>query len=134
MLLSDNPSNGEGSVLLGDVKVWQDDYSVDKKTATKHCDFVNPEGKTAVAYYKKRKGNPDMHYCYKFFTRKGKEEFLKNACASIANHIDTATTTRQYRGANIHHEFMHYPRVGQQQYVQPVRIKDFCFETSTYKT
>ena len=108
-------ANGEGSVVLSGVTVWQDDYL---PVRPKWCDKIDKEGRSATAYYSPtRKGGlgPSMHYCDKFFDRKNKADFLANNCASIANHIDTATTTRQYRGANVLHEFMHYGKVSEGQ-------------------
>jgi hypothetical protein len=107
-------ANGEGSVVLGDVKVWQDDYL---PLDPKFCDQER-DGKTPTAYYSRtRKGGlgPSMHYCDKFFNRKSKADYLANNCGSIANPINTDTTTRQYRGANVLHEFMHYGKVSEGQ-------------------
>jgi len=107
--------NGEGSSVLSGVKVWQDDYL--RRDDPKYCAVVK-DGKTATAYYSRtRKGGlgPSMHYCDKFFDRKSKADYLKDDCKSVASHIDTDTTTRQYRGANVLHEFMHYEKVGEAQ-------------------
>jgi hypothetical protein len=106
--------NSEGSSVLGDVKVLTQDYWVDPKTGEKFCDRKS-NGKTGTAYFKNKDGKPAMHYCDKFYERKSKADYLANNCASISNHIDTSTTTRQYRGANVLHEFMHYQKVGKAQ-------------------
>jgi hypothetical protein len=109
--------NGEGSVVLSGVKVWQDDY-LRQGQPVQYCDQVNKDGKSPTAYYSRtRKGGlgPSMHFCEKFFNRKSKADYLADNCKSIANHIDTATTTRQYRGANVLHEFMHYGKVSEGQ-------------------
>jgi hypothetical protein len=109
--------NGEGSIVLGDVKVWQSDYWLKDPL---YCDRTNKDGKTGTAYYtptNKNHAGPSMHYCDKFYTRKSKQDYLANNCGSIATHIDTDTTTRMYRGANVMHEFMHFEKVGAAQYV-----------------
>lgn len=106
--------NGEGASILNGVTVWQDDFL---PLDPKFCDRVK-DGKTATAYYSRtRKGGlgPSMHYCDKFFDRKSKADYLANNCAGIASHIDTDTTTRQYRGANVLHEFMHFGKVSEGQ-------------------
>ncbi|KAH8722445.1 hypothetical protein GQ44DRAFT_774943 [Phaeosphaeriaceae sp. PMI808] len=79
---------------FGDVTVWQEDY------------FMAGENKDS---------KPGMHYCETFCTRKTKTDYLFGNCGSIVGHINTDTTTRMLRGANVLHEFMHYPSVGEQQ-------------------
>ncbi|USP73189.1 hypothetical protein yc1106_00463 [Curvularia clavata] len=99
-----NNVNEEGTVVLGDVRVWDDDYL---RRDPKYCDQVK-NGKSPTAYYSRtRKGGfgPSMHYCDKFFDRKSKAEYLANNCVFVASHIDTGTTTSQHRGANVLHEF-----------------------------
>lgn len=107
--------NSEGSIVLGEVTVWQDDYWIPKNGDTPFC-TREKDGRTGTAYYSPRDDKPAMHYCDKFFERKGKADYLANDCASIANHIDTTTTTRAYRGADVLHEFMHFEKVGKAQY------------------
>jgi len=102
----------QGSTVLSQVKVWDDDYNKNK-AGTRFCDIVDENGKKGLAYFKFKNGEPAMHFCDRFFERKGKADFLKNKCGSIAEHINTDSTTRKYRGANVFHEFMHFPQVGE---------------------
>lgn len=96
--------DGEGARVLGDVKVWKDDYW--KIKGTPFCDITTPDGKTGTAYYKEKSGDPGMHYCPKFFDRKKASDYIRDDCSHIANHIDTTTITRAFQGANVLHEFM----------------------------
>jgi hypothetical protein len=111
--------NGEGSSVLGEVKVWQEDYWK-RPPETPFCDRKGAGGRSPTAYYTKTTkthAGHSMHYCPKFFERKSKADYLADSCKAIASHIDTDTTTRMYRGANVLHEFMHYEKVGKAQYV-----------------
>ncbi|KAH7050081.1 hypothetical protein B0J12DRAFT_663164 [Macrophomina phaseolina] len=108
--VGENKDN-EGAEVLGKVKVHDDDYyKIDGKN---FCDIVTDTGKRGTAYYKSRDGKPGMHFCPRYFDdRKNAEDYTKNNCASIAEHINTQTIGRAFQGANVLHEFMHYPRVG----------------------
>lgn len=110
---------GEGSTVLGDVNVWQEDYWKPKGQDKMFCD-IEKDGRKGTAYYTpkaKKDKKPGMHFCDKFFERKDRKEYLKDDCKSIGNIIDTEHTTRSYRGSNVLHEFMHFEKVGKAQYV-----------------
>ncbi|KAL1615562.1 hypothetical protein SLS54_008967 [Diplodia seriata] len=102
--------NDEGAEVLGNVIVHDDDYNK-ADDGTPFCSVVK-DGKTGTAYYMKRDDKPGMHYCPKFFTRKSKDDYIKDKCASISQHINTDTIGRAFQAANVLHEFMHYPEVG----------------------
>jgi hypothetical protein len=102
--------NGEGAVFLSDVKVWQDDYH--QIDGVNFCD-INQNGRTGTAYFKRRGGRPGMHFCDKAFGRLGTTEFLAAHCG--IDRITTDNTTRAFRGSNVLHEFMHFPKVGRAQ-------------------
>jgi hypothetical protein len=111
--VDDNAISG-GSVVLSGVKVWQDDYL---RQDPKYCDQIK-DGKTPTTYYSRtRKGGlgPSMRHCDDFFNRKSKADYLVNNCASIASHVDTSTTTRPYRGANVLDKLMHYGKISEGQ-------------------
>jgi hypothetical protein len=108
--VADN-KNSEGASVLGQVRVHNDDYWA---MTPKFCDRTQ-NGRTGTAYFKPKDRKPGMHFCDQFYQRKSKADYLANNCALISSHIDTDTTTRMYRGANVLHEFMHFSEVGKKQ-------------------
>ncbi|OJD34107.1 peptidase m35 [Diplodia corticola] len=103
--------NKEGADVLGNVIVHNDDYH--EINGQKFCS-INNNGKTGTAYYKVKDKKPGMHFCPKFFERKSKDEYIKDKCAGIAQHINTGSIGRVFQGANVLHEFMHYSKVGKE--------------------
>ncbi|KAL1633445.1 hypothetical protein SLS58_011076 [Diplodia intermedia] len=103
--------DSEGADALGDVTVYPDDYWKQKDPSQQFCTIVKDDGSTGAAYFAWNNKVPGMHFCPKFFTRKDADDFLANSCSSIADHMSTATMTRVFQGANVYHEFMHYPAV-----------------------
>ncbi|KKY27152.1 hypothetical protein UCDDS831_g00897 [Diplodia seriata] len=106
----------EGADVLGQLIVYPDDYWFVKQFKKNFCD-VNNNGKTGTAYYKLRDGQyHGMHYCDKFFTRLSlkdyTDQYLKDDCANMADHIDTDHIGRKFQGANVLHGVMHFPLVG----------------------
>lgn len=104
-------SDGTGADVLGAVVVWDVDYG--KRAGKPFCSYVSPEGKTGTAYYWPKNKKPGMHFCPKFFDRKDAHDYTAGHCKDIANHINTDTIGRAFRGANVLHEFMHYDKVGE---------------------
>ncbi|KAL1611978.1 hypothetical protein SLS60_000201 [Paraconiothyrium brasiliense] len=113
-------SDGTGADTLGQVLVFSDDYwkPTDRELPgvgdgnTAYCS-LEKDGKTGAAYYKSTADKkPGMHYCDKVFDRTNLETLTKDSCAKLGDHISTAVWTKNFIGANVLHEFMHYPRVG----------------------
>ncbi|KAL1640188.1 hypothetical protein SLS58_007139 [Diplodia intermedia] len=106
----------EGADVLGQLTVYPDDYWFMKNFQQNFCD-VNINGKTGTAYYKLRDNqHHGMHYCDKFFTRLSlkdyADQYLKDDCANMPDHIDTDHIGRKLQSANVLHEVMHFPLVG----------------------
>lgn len=111
-------SDGLGSLSLGLVKVYQEDFWVPDDVL--FCD-INRDGKTGTAYFYAKETNdpekpePTMHFCDKFFDKRiGKDKYLEG-CSKFGNRINTNDIGRQFRGANVFHELMHYWEVGKKQ-------------------
>ncbi|KKY25675.1 hypothetical protein UCDDS831_g02018 [Diplodia seriata] len=118
----------EGADVLGDVIVHVDDYNND--LGAPFCSIVKPdpdrpEGKRGTAYYKKKDGKPGMHFCDKYYERQNAEAYLDNKCAGIPTKMDTDHIGRAFQGANVLHEFMHYPKVGKE--ATGVQITDIAY-------
>jgi hypothetical protein len=47
-----------------------------------------------------------MHFCDTVYKRGNLEALTSNKCAKLADHISTATWTKNFIGANVLHEFM----------------------------
>ncbi|OJD32239.1 uncharacterized protein BKCO1_4000090 [Diplodia corticola] len=100
----------EGADVLGNVIVHQDDYNND--LGSPFCSIVKPDGKRGTAYYKKKDGKPGMHFCDRYYERQDAEAYLADKCSGIPTKLDTDHIGRAFQGANVLHEFMHYPKVG----------------------
>ncbi|CAI6277877.1 unnamed protein product [Periconia digitata] len=113
--------DGTGADINGDVLVFPDDYWTPSKKEigdgntdgnTPFCS-IDINGKTGTAYYKPTQDKkPGMHYCDKVWDRKNLKTLLEDNCKALGNHISTVLWTKQFIGANVLHEFMHYPKVG----------------------
>ncbi|OJD29662.1 uncharacterized protein BKCO1_7500029 [Diplodia corticola] len=107
----------EGANVLGQLIVFPDDYWYVEERGQNFCDVVKPDGSTGTAYYMPRdKKYYGMHYCDKFFRRLNlkdyTEQYLRDNCAGMPDHIDTNHISRVFQGANVLHEVMHFPLVG----------------------
>ncbi|KAF2853096.1 hypothetical protein T440DRAFT_505976 [Plenodomus tracheiphilus IPT5] len=113
-------TDGTGAPTVGKVTVYNGDYW--KPTAkeipgvgdgtTGFCS-LEKDGKTGAAYFKRDDNKkPAMHYCDKVFDRTDLATLTADGCSKLGEHISTAVWTKNFIGANVLHEFMHYPRVG----------------------
>ncbi|KAJ4288105.1 hypothetical protein N0V90_012122 [Kalmusia sp. IMI 367209] len=114
-------TDGTGSDTNGNVIVSSTDYwkPTDKQAPgvgdgnTPFCDLKTSDGKTGTAYFKTNADKkPGMHFCDKVWDRADLAGLTANNCGGLGNIIDTDRMTKNFIGANVLHEFMHYPRIG----------------------
>jgi hypothetical protein len=68
---------------------------------------LEKDGKKGAAYYRRTDNRkPGMHFCDTVYKRGNLEALTSNKCAKLADHISTATWTKNFIGANVLHEFM----------------------------
>ncbi|KAF2676249.1 hypothetical protein K458DRAFT_352043 [Lentithecium fluviatile CBS 122367] len=114
-------TDGTGSGTNGNVFVFTEDYwkPTDAQIPGVGADGTKPyctlekDGKTGTAYFKRTDDKkPAMHFCDKVWDRTDLATLTADSCSKLGDHVSTAAWTKNFIGANVLHEYMHYPRIG----------------------
>ncbi|EUC43262.1 hypothetical protein COCMIDRAFT_7299 [Bipolaris oryzae ATCC 44560] len=114
-------TDGTGADVNGDVIVDDTDYWKPKAGQAPNADGQTPfcsleqDGKTGTAYFKRHSDKkPGMHFCDKVWSRDNLAGLLADDCSALSGQVSTATWSKNFIGSNVLHEFMHYPKIGQE--------------------
>ncbi|KAF1969852.1 hypothetical protein BU23DRAFT_429318, partial [Bimuria novae-zelandiae CBS 107.79] len=106
-----------GNIIVSSTDYWKPTPEQSDGVGDGNTPFcsLSKDGKTGTAYYKKNPDNankPSMHFCDKVWDRSDLAGLTADNCAALGDHVSTVAWTKNFIGANVLHEFMHYPKIG----------------------